>query len=153
MKAKVVVMLLAVMLPLLVINPVPSYAGGHGYYSGWAVGGAFVGGAVLGTALGSALAGPRSIRTCAPAGSSVSGAGLRGVLCIPRPSIWLCPSGAVGSCSRQVGIWQVGAPSWGLVPVNPWRKPLTRNRLRSCIMLRCQPVKTSQQRKNLTSAR
>jgi hypothetical protein len=39
MKAKVVVMLLAVMLTLVVINPVPSYAGGHGYYNGWAVGG------------------------------------------------------------------------------------------------------------------
>ena len=109
MKAKVVVMLLAVMLTLLVINPVPSYAGGHGYYNGWAVGGISRWRCPWdGTGERFSRA---SIRTCAPAGSRVSGAGLRGVLCIPRPSIWLCPSGAVGSCSRQVGIWQVGAPS------------------------------------------
>ena len=57
MKTKVVVVLLSALLTLLVINPVPSYAGGHGYYNGWAVGGAFVGGAVL----GSALAAPRYV--------------------------------------------------------------------------------------------
>jgi hypothetical protein len=60
MKTKVVVVLLSALLTLLVINPAPSYAGGHGY-NGWAVGGAFVGGAVLGTVLGSALAAPRYI--------------------------------------------------------------------------------------------
>jgi hypothetical protein len=99
MKAKVVVMLLAVMLTLLVINPVPSCAGGHGYYNGWAVGGAFVGGAVLGTVLGSALAAPRYVPAPPPAVAYPAPAYAPEPYAYPAPAYADGPSRSVGSRS------------------------------------------------------